>query len=252
MAIRAKQSLGQNWLKNDRVAAEMAAAAGIQKNDRVLEVGPGQGILTAALLERGARVIAVEKDHRLIEGLKQRFSLEIMNDRLEIVHHDILDFDPILINEPYRVVANLPYYLTGEFLKKFLTTPNQPQLMILMLQREVAARIVAKNRKESILSLSVKVYGQPRILRLVSRGNFEPAPKVDSAILLIDRITKNLLVKNKINEKKFFTLLKRGFSGKRKKLKNNLELSGKSLTKLGGCRAEDLSLIDWIKLCATT
>jgi 16S rRNA (adenine1518-N6/adenine1519-N6)-dimethyltransferase len=168
-----------------------------------------------------------------------------------IIHHDILNFDPILINEEYKVVANLPYYITGEFIKKFLTTPNQPSLMVLMLQKEVAERIVAKNQKESVLSISVKVYGEPKYVRTVSKGNFTPAPKVDSAVLVIENISKKLFKQNKINEKDFFTCLKQGFSSKRKKLKNNLELTGQLLKQYGDKRAEDLQLTDWLTLCKT-
>lgn len=249
--VQAKKSLGQNWLKNDSVVQEIVKASEIKKDDRVLEVGPGRGILTAALLKAGARVLAIEKDDRLIDSLKQKFNLEILHDRLEIIHHDILDFDPILINESYKVVANLPYYITGEFIKKFLTTKHRPQQMTLMLQKEVAERIVAKDKKESVLSMSIKIYGTPKYIKTVSRGNFEPAPKVDSAVLVIKNISSDNLIKNKIEEKHFFSILKRGFGSKRKKLKNNLKLDGDLLKKFGGERAEDLSLNDWLKLCAS-
>lgn len=250
MQVKAKKSLGQNWLKNEQIVREIAAAAKILKKEKVLEVGPGQGVLTRALLEAGAHVVAVEKDDRLIDGLKQKFSLELMSDKLEIIHHDILDFDPILINQKYKVVANLPYYITGEFIKKFLTTPNQPELMVLMLQKEVAERI-AKDKKGSVLAMSVKVYGEPKYLRTVSKGNFEPAPKVDSAVLVIENISKNLFTKYKFSEKDFFTTLKNGFGSKRKKLKNNLKLAGELLVKYGDKRAEDLQLEDWLTICAT-
>ena len=249
MEVKAKKSLGQNWLKNKQIVREIAAAAKITKKDKVLEVGPGQGVLTRALLDLGANVVAVEKDDRLIDILKQKFSLEIMSDKLEIIHHDILDFDPILINQKYKVVANLPYYITGEFIKKFLTTPNQPELMVLMLQKEVAER-VAKDKKGSVLAMSVKVYGEPKYLRTVSRGNFEPAPKVDSAVLVIENISKNLFTKYKISEKEFFNTLKKGFGSKRKKLKNNLKLAGELLAKYGDKRPEDLQLEDWLNICA--
>lgn len=248
MQVKAKKSLGQNWLKNEQIVKEIVQAAKIKKGEKVLEVGPGQGVLTAALLAAGARVVAVEKDDHLIDALKQRFNLGLLNDKLEIIHHDILNFDPILINEKYKVVANLPYYITGEFLKKFLTTPNQPSLMVLMLQKEVAERI-AKDKKESVLSISVKVYGKPKYLRPVSRGNFQPVPKIDSAVLVIERISKKLLKQAKIKEKDFFSCLKKGFGSKRKKLKNNLKLTGDLLKRYGDKRAEDLKLEDWIKLC---
>ena len=249
MAVKAKKSLGQNWLKNEQVVDEIVKTAKIQKSERVLEVGPGQGILTRALLQSGARVVAVEKDDRLIENLHGEFATEIAANKLTLIHYDILNFDPILINEKYKVVANLPYYLTGEFLKKFLTNKHQPELMVLMLQKEVVERIIARDRKESVLSLSVKCYGEPKFVKKVPRGNFEPAPKVDSAILLIENISRKLLAKNKLIEKKFFQTIKSGFSSKRKKLKNNLTLTGRLLAKYGDKRAEDLSLTDWLALC---
>ncbi|MBP9855986.1 MAG: ribosomal RNA small subunit methyltransferase A [Candidatus Pacebacteria bacterium] len=248
MEVKAKKSLGQNWLRNEKIVGEIVAAANLKASETVVEVGPGQGVLTAPLLEAGVKVIAIEKDDSLIELLQVKFKKEIKAGQLEIIHHDALEFDPILINQPYKIVANLPYYITGEFLKKFLTTPHQPELMVLMLQREVAERIVARDKKESVLSMSVKVYGTPKYVRLVSKGNFQPVPKVDSAILSIEKINKNNF-KN-LSEEKFFRVLKMGFSSKRKQLKNNLDLSGELLEHYGNKRAEDLQLTDWLKLCA--
>lgn len=246
--IKAKKSLGQNWLKNEQVVAEIVKAAKVGKKERVLEVGPGQGVLTSALLKAGARVVAVEKDDNLIEILQTKFATEITSGQLEIIHHDILDFDPIMINESYKLVANLPYYITGEFMKKFLTTKHQPSLMVLMLQKEVAERI-ARAKKETVLSLSVKVYGEPKYIKTVSKGNFQPVPKVDSAILLISNLSKKFFTKNKISEPDFFQIIKSGFGSKRKKLKNNLKLTGEALKAYGDKRAEDLQLTDWQKIC---
>ena len=248
MEVKAKKSLGQNWLKNEKIVAEIVAAANLKPGETVVEVGPGQGVLTAALLNSGVKVIAIEKDDNLIGVLQEKFVAEIANNKLEIIHHDALEFDPILINQSYKIVANLPYYITGEFLKKFLTTQHQPDLMVLMLQKEVAERI-ARDKKESVLSMSVKVYGEPKYVRTVSKGNFQPVPKVDSAILLIEKINKNNF-KN-IKEEKFFKILKSGFSSKRKQLKNNLDLAGELMKEYGDKRAEDLQLTDWLKLCGT-
>lgn len=230
----------------------MAVAADLNpvtsKKERVLEVGPGQGILTSALLASGARVIAIEKDDRLITGLRERFKNELADKKLEIRPGDILDFDPAALGGPYKIVANLPYYLTGEFLKKFLTAKYQPRSMVLMIQKEVAERIIAKAGKESILSLSVKAYGQPRYIQTVTRGNFYPAPKIDSSLIAIENISKNNFVSDNL-EQKFFNLVRRGFASKRKKLKNNLILTGPSLIKYGDRRAEDLKLAEWFDLC---
>lgn len=246
--IKAKKSLGQNWLVNGKIVEVMVSTAKIRQGETVLEAGPGEGVLTAAMLAAGAKVIAVEKDDRLQTILVEKFKTEIKSGQLKLIPGDVLDFDPILINQPYKIAANLPYYITGEFIKKFLTTKAKPTAMILMLQKEVAERIVAKDGKESVLSISVKVYGQPRLVQTVKRGNFRPMPKVDSAILMIDKISHRNF--RQCDEKKFFSMLKAGFGQKRKKLKNNLKLTGKLLAAYGDKRAEDLQLEDWLKLCA--
>lgn len=240
--------MGQNWLINEQVVMEMVAAAKVKKGELVLEAGPGEGILTAALLAAGAKVVAVEKDDRLQAVLAAKFDRQIKTGQLTLIPGDILKFDPILINQAYKIVANLPYYITGEFVKKFLTAKAKPIAMTLMLQKEVAERIVARDHKESVLSISVKAYGEPRVVKTVKRGNFRPVPKVDSAIVMIENIN-NKNFKN-IEKKKFFQILKAGFGSKRKKLKNNLKLTGQLLAAYGDKRAEDLQLTDWLKLCA--
>jgi len=250
--LKAKKSLGQNWLVNEKVVEKLVSTAKISPSvgggETVLEAGPGEGVLTAALLEAGAQVVAVEKDDRLQTVLTEKFKAEILSGQLKLIPGDILKFDPILINQPYKIVANLPYYLTGEFIKKFLTTKAKPTAMVLMLQQAVAERIIAKNGKESVLSISVKAYGQPRLVQRVKRGNFRPVPKVDSAIVAIEQIGDQNF--KKCDEKKFFQILKTGFGQKRKKLKNNLKLTDKMLVAYGDKRAEDLQLKDWLKLCA--
>ncbi|MEK7091716.1 MAG: rRNA adenine N-6-methyltransferase family protein, partial [Patescibacteria group bacterium] len=152
-------------------------------------------------------------------------------------------------NTTYKLVANIPYYLTGQIIRQFLTTTNPPSLMVLMLQKEVAERI-ARDKKESLLSLSVKAYGQAHYVKTVPAGSFRPIPKVDSAILLIDQISRQHFSDVKM-ESKFFDLLHRGFSHKRQLLKNNLGLSAEQLEVCGipaKARAENLSLADWLCL----
>ncbi|OHA57358.1 MAG: ribosomal RNA small subunit methyltransferase A [Candidatus Vogelbacteria bacterium GWA1_51_14] len=246
--LKAKKSLGQNWLVNEKIVEEIVAAAKIKRGEMVLEAGPGGGVLTSALLTTGAKVIAIEKDDRLEAVLMDKFGAEIESGQLKLIHGDVLKFDPILINKSYKIVANLPYYLTGEFIRKFLTAQAKPSAMTLMLQKEVAERIVARDGKESVLSISVKAYGQPRLVKTVKRGNFRPVPKVDSAIVIIEHISANNF--KHCDEKKFFQTLKAGFGSKRKKLKNNLKLEGEMLALYGDKRAEDLQLADWLKLCA--
>ncbi|NOY35933.1 MAG: ribosomal RNA small subunit methyltransferase A, partial [bacterium] len=186
--MRPKKSLGQNFLASEAIAEEIAEAGGVGRNDTVLEAGPGKGILTGILLKKAGRVIAVEKDRQLVYFLRKKFADQ---ENLEIVYGDILKFNPEnykLKTENYKIIANIPYYITSFFLRKFLESDSQPSKMVLMVQKEVAERIVGlpgKRKKESILSISVKAYGDPKIIKIVPAGCFSPAPKVDSAVLLI-------------------------------------------------------------------
>ncbi len=243
MGMKPKKYLGQHFLKNKNVARKIIEAANVNKDDVVLEVGPGKGALTEILLQKAKKVIAVEKDKELADFLMDKFKGQ---KNLSVINDDILKISARGGN--YKIVANIPYYITSYFLRKFLESDFQPVLMALMLQKEVAERIVARNSKESLLSISVKAYGQPKIIAKVSAKNFLPAPKVDSAIILIDNISKNFFKKNKIDEEKFFQLLRQGFSHKRKLLKNNLKIDTEVLQKCKIpplARAEELSLEQW-------
>jgi len=250
MKIQAKKSLGQNWLNSPSAIDKIVGAGELKTGETVLEIGPGKGALTRALLTTGAKVIAVEKDHRLIDELNYIFESEIKSGQLTIIEGDILDSGlKIKLPKKYKLLANIPYYITGEVIRQFLESDHQPEKIVLLVQKEVARRIVASDKKESILSMSVKIYGEPTYIATVKAGSFTPKPKVDSAILSISNISKNNL-KN-IDEKKFFTTLKAGFAQKRKKLKNNLSLTDEQMKDLGlspNIRAEDLKLTDWLRL----
>ncbi len=248
--MRAKKSLGQNFLTSEKIAEEIVSAANVNSDDIILEVGPGKGILTRELLKKAGKVIAIEKDRRLAEFLRERFA-GLKN--LDVVCADILKFNPSdynLKNNGYKIVANIPYYITSHFLRKFLENRFQPSKMVLMIQKEVAERIVAKDKKASILSISIMAYGEPKIIRTVSANYFSPKPKVNSAVLLIDNISK-LFFKSSppIEENIFFEILRKGFSGKRKMLKNNLsEITAEDFAKCEispKARAENLSLENW-------
>ncbi len=253
----AKKSLGQNFLKSKQALTDMITAANLTAQDIVLEAGPGKGVLTERLLDITEKVIVVEKDDRLIEALQEKFAPHIENGKLEIIHGDILELDPVTLPKNYKIVANIPYYITGQFLRMFLTASNYPQTMVLMLQKEVAKRIVARDEKESILSLSVKVYGIPKYIATVQAKYFSPAPKVDSAILVINQISKDFFKTTKISEEAFFTAIKAGFAHKRKKLLKNLG-DVYDLEKLKqafiickiseDARAEDITLENWKSL----
>lgn len=258
----AKKSLGQNFLHAPHVISLMVYEAGVKEGDIVLEVGPGKGALTEKLISTGAKIIAVEKDGRAIPFLLEKFKREIEEGKLELVHGDIIEFDPAshgLSAGNYSIVANIPYYISGEFLKKFLESESQPKKIIVMLQKELAKRIV--DEKGSILSISVKAYGNPRYLTSVSRKLFRPMPNVDSAVLSIDSISKDFFKNSSIKEKKFFEIVKMGFSHKRKVLIKNLgdKVASYNLKNLWGnekwsltSRAEELKLADWKKIAEST
>jgi 16S rRNA (adenine1518-N6/adenine1519-N6)-dimethyltransferase len=245
--MRAKKSLGQNFLMHARIAERIVMVAGVGQEDTVLEIGPGRGMLTQQLMLRAKRVVAVEADAELVGHLQQIFAGEIANGKLELIHADIRTFDPATINDAYTLVANIPYYITGEIIRMFLTAHHQPSSMTLLVQKEVAARI-ARSKKESLLSLSVKAYGTPHYEFTVPRGAFTPAPGVDSAVLTIRAISRNHFSSGK-HEERFFTYLHAGFAHKRKFLANNL--GGEGLKAEGipaKARAEDLALEDWLTL----
>jgi 16S rRNA (adenine1518-N6/adenine1519-N6)-dimethyltransferase len=252
-----KKSLGQNFLKSISIVRRIVKAGEITSSDFVIEIGPGKGILTGALLETGATVVTIEKDSSLIPFLQEKFQEEIMGGQLILVEGDILKFSVKEIFDKakkkisaYKLCANIPYYITGEIIRKFLEESDQPENMVLLLQREVAKRIVASDKKESILSLSVKVYGKPKYIETVKKTMFTPAPKVDSAVLLIENISKENFASENISSESFFKVIKRAFAHKRKKLSGNLKgIVGKEiLEKYKDNRAEDLTLVDWINL----
>lgn len=253
--MQAKKSLGQNFLMHARIAERIADSASLSKEDTVLEIGPGTGKLTRALLVRAKKVIAVEADHELIAPLQETFAIEIADGQLELIEADIRSFDPTSIAGPYALVANIPYYITGEIIRSFLSAPHKPSSMTLLVQKEVAER-VARSKKESLLSLSVKAYGTPQYQFTVPRGAFLPAPNVDSAVLSIFNI-KNDAFASAESEKRFFDVLHAGFAHKRKFLIRNLEVMAsarevqhafRQASLPEKIRAEDLSLSDWKRL----
>jgi 16S rRNA (adenine1518-N6/adenine1519-N6)-dimethyltransferase len=250
--IPAKKSLGQNFLKSKTALFKMIEAGEVGPDDTILEVGPGKGVLTEKLLEKAKKVVAVEKDHRLIELLQEKFANEIAAGKFVVLNQDILDFTPKF--DSYKIIANIPYYITGQFLRKFLENEKQPERIVVMVQKEIAQRIVAKDingqegGKESLLSISVKAYGKPKMTMKVGKENFSPAPKVDSAILAITDISKKFFTENNIDEKRFFEVLKAGFAHKRKKLSSNLKALNVDISRLDNFenkRAEEMSLEEW-------
>ena len=256
-------SLGQHFLNNARIPALMADAAEVESGDTVLEIGPGTGVLTRELLRRGARVIAIEADARAVAALAKPFRAEIENGKLIIIHDDVRNFPNFprqglgklgIRPHAYKVVANIPYYLSGMLFRTFLETALQPHTLVFLVQREVAERI-ARDKKESLLSLSVKVFGDPEYVKTVARGNFTPPPRVDSAILVVTNISRERL--SGMDEKLFFSLIHAGFASKRKQLIGNLTkiADRETLTSIFNglglpltIRGEDVPLATWLSL----
>lgn len=249
------KSLGQHFLTNPLVVERMVQAAEISRDDTILEIGPGLGILSEKLVSSPAKeIILCEKDERLVAELKKK----ITNKRAKIISQDALILIPQLqVSPPFKVVANLPYNISSPVITSLLTfSPTLPQLMILMLQKEVAERLSSKpgDKNRGILSVLVELYGEPRILDHVSKNHFYPSPKVDSSVLGIFNI-KN----PEIDSKTFIKMLKLSFAGKRKKIKNSLfsslqvakgemaEIAKSSGVNLDD-RPEDLDLKAWLAL----
>ncbi len=257
-----KKSLGQHFLTSDVVPKWMCDAATIKPGEVVLEVGPGTGILTKEILARGAKVVALEADQRAIEELQKTFPSEITSKNLVIYHSDVRELKLEEVNEisdhSYKVVANIPYYLSGMLFRMFLESTVQPTDLVFLVQKEVAKRAsgsLAKGEKESLLSLSVQAYGEGRFVKAVGRGPFFPPPAVDSGIIAITNINRDNF--KELDEKFFFSTLHLGFAQKRKQLLGNLaknydrqrlfELFSE-LELREDIRAEDVPLEKWLEL----
>ncbi|MFA7319290.1 MAG: 16S rRNA (adenine(1518)-N(6)/adenine(1519)-N(6))-dimethyltransferase RsmA [Parcubacteria group bacterium] len=253
--MQPKKSLGQNFLRDDEVLEEIIRAAGLTPADNVLEIGPGEGVLTKKMVEKAGKVICVEKDDVLAKELKLIYK---NNTTAEIINADIMEINlPELIKknnfQVYKIIANIPYYITSPIIRLFLETKYPPQEMLLMVQREVAERICASAGQMSILSVSVQYYATPKILFHVDRKSFWPVPAVDSAVIRIVPAGKNPDKKEIDN---FFRTVKAGFGAKRKTLSNNLSASLRLDKKIIGeklktanlaptIRAQELSIKDW-------
>ncbi len=259
---RPKKQWGQNFLRDPEALRAIVDAADLQKSDKVLEIGPGEGVLTRELLRRVKQVKAIELDSQLANNLASK-----KWEGLEIIEGDFLGLDlPWFLRESrwnrYKVVSNIPYYITGKIIRIFLETEIQPESLVLLVQKEVAERICATkkggNKKGmSILAVAVQVFGEPQFIKKVPRESFWPVPEVDSAILKIIPHESPFL--KKTTEKAFFQLVKMGFSSPRKQLVNNLKaaqsLSRKELEEIFHqldlslrVRPGELSIKDWKKL----
>lgn len=248
-----KKALGQHWLTDDKALDAIVAAADVDDDDMVLEVGPGLGTLTKKLVESARFVLAVEFDEDLAVLLSDRVSA----DNLEVVQQDILSFDFTSVEPDYKIVANIPYYLTSNLIRTISETPNQPAVAVVLIQKEVAERVAAEPGDMSLLSVSAQFYWEVSLGIEVPADLFTPPPKVDSQVLILKRRDAPLF--ENVDEKKFFQLVKAGFSARRKKLRSSLagglRLSKDEvealLLKAGidpNLRAQALSLEQWYAL----
>jgi 16S rRNA (adenine1518-N6/adenine1519-N6)-dimethyltransferase len=252
MDIKAKKSLGQNFLINQGILDKIVTAAELKEGDLVLEVGPGTGNLTKKITESGAKVIAVEKDHRLIQELGSIFP------EITLVEDDILKFNPKEHNleaGEYKIVANIPYYLTSHLIRDILENWPKPILVVLMIQKEVAQRITSQAPDNNLLALSSQFYADVEIVASVSPGSFRPMPTVDSSVI---KITPKKELPN-VDKDLFFRAIKIAFAGKRKMMartiSDGLNLPREKvegiLQELGidiKIRPEKLSLEQWIEV----
>jgi 16S rRNA (adenine1518-N6/adenine1519-N6)-dimethyltransferase len=218
--LHAKKGLGQNFLIEGGILKKIAAAAELTPADTVIEVGPGLGVLTETLAEQAGKVIAVELDTHLADILKTRIT-DV--GKVTVMNKDILEVNPAdMVGKEtrYKVVANLPYYITSAVIRHFLEAPVKPNLMVLMVQKEVAKQITAQPGEMSLLSVSVQLYGKPTVVSKVSAHCFYPAPKVDSSILKIAVYPQPKIQTGDIEG--FFNIVRAGFSANRKQLPNSL------------------------------
>ena len=269
MLPKAKKQFGQNFLKDKGIVLKIIKAAEIVPGETVLEIGPGTGILTEALVAAGARVIAVEADRDLISPLREKFG-----DSIELVEGDIISLHRSIApslhdsSRPYKLVANIPYNITSKILETFLTSKTPPTRMVLMVQLEVADRIAAAPPDMSLLSVVCQAYADVKKVFNVSRTAFKPSPNVDSAVVRLDLyndarrppLTPPPYEEGKrVDPEKIIRLAKIGFSSRRKQLHRNLSASTiatsaavkDALTKIGlppEARAETLSVHNWIQL----
>ncbi len=255
--LRPSKSLGQNFLISEKILSQILNLAALDSSATVLEIGPGLGILTKEILSQAGKVVAVEKDPRLVNFLRRRLSARA---NLNLIEADALTWNPTateLSSAPYQIIANLPYSITGAFLTRFLKQAHPPTRMILMLQKEVAAKLCAAAGEMSLLAVLVQFYAHPKIAFKVPRCNFWPQPAVDSVI--IELLWQPLAEPATLRAA--WSLVAAGFSSPRKKLINNLSAAfpasdwptlWRRLDWSDGLRAEDLSAPDWLDLWRAT
>ncbi len=248
-----KKRLGQHWLQDRATLMSICDSAELTSRDTVLEIGPGLGTLTDELQKRAGKVIAIELDERLATQLQETHGAQ----NVQVITGDILQFDFSSLPPGYKIVANIPYYLTSNLLRLLAETSNPPERAVLLVQKEVAERATAHPGSMSLLAVSVQMYFEATTGVVVPKALFTPAPKVDSQVLLLKRRTMPLFPD--LDEKKFFRIVKAGFSQRRKKLRSSLSaglqlpvaVAERHLHEVGispSSRPQELSLDDWYRL----
>lgn len=251
--MKNKKELGQHWLHDRDALAAIVLDAGVQPGDTVLEIGPGLGTLTSELFRHGANVTAVEYDVDLARKLPGQFP----GKNLTVHSQDILQFDLSELPAGYKVVANVPYYITSKIVEKLVRATNKPSRAVLLVQKEVAERIAAKPGEMSLLALNAQIYTRASLGVYVPRDLFMPPPKVDSQVVVLEFLQEPLI--SPVDEKAFWRVARAGFSAKRKKLRSSIS-AGLHMSKPDtealltranispDSRAEDLSISDWLRL----
>lgn len=260
--LKAKKSLGQHFLRSEKALEQIVASVDLNTK-KVFEIGPGEGVLTERLLNRGFNVTVIEIDKRSIEILQNKFTKEIEDKKLTIIEQDCLEIDYskyLKTGEEYVLLGNIPYYITGAIFRHAFEQKVLPKEVIFLIQKEVAERIVARDKKESLLSVSVRIFSSAvKIVDIVKAGSFVPPPKVDSAIIAIKNIVSPF-TQSSMSQEEFFKILRAAFSHKRKLLLTNLKTDldqaifekyskrvGEIITKnnSGKARAEDVEIKTW-------
>ncbi len=252
LGLRPHKGFGQNFLINEHILTRIIEAGDVGPDDVVLEIGPGLGHLTHHLAARAARVVAIEIDRGLVQALRKTFQ---RTPSVEIVEQDALKVEPASLvgDHPYKVIANLPYYITSAALRHFLEAERRPVLLVVMVQREVAYRILAPPGDLNLLAISVRVYGKPRLIARVPASAFYPRPKVDSIVLRIDVLDHPAI---DVPPDKFFKVGSAGFAMPRKQIHNALAQriwmpagSAQEVLRAAGIdpsrRAQTLSIPEW-------
>lgn len=252
MTEKVKKELGQHWLQDKSILTTIVDAGEVKAGERVLEIGPGLGTLTEVLAHAGAEVTALEYDTDLIEGLNKKFK----TSQVKIEHGDIRTYDFRTMRAPYKIIANIPYYLTSNLIRSMSDSSNPPLIAVLLIQKEVAERLCAKPGSMSILAIVAQFYFECELNIEVPARYFSPPPKVDSQVVVL-RKRKELLFE--VDTKKYFHIVKAGFSEKRKTLRNSLSgglaISKEDADKLlqsaridSNLRAQALTLDNWYEL----